>query len=50
MVNKMEITILGIPYRTFKEKISITKMYLKEYKIQDLGGVLYLERKGGVKG
>lgn len=46
----MEVTILGIPYSTFKEKIKLTKKYLKKYNITDLGGVLYMEKKGGVKG
>lgn len=41
----MEVTILGIPYRNFKEKIGLTKKYSTRYKIQDLGGVLYMERK-----
>lgn len=41
----MEVTILGIPYRNFKHRIQLTKKYIKNYKIQDLGGVLYLEKK-----
>lgn len=44
----MEITILGIPYKNFKEKIRLTKEYKNKYFITDLGGVLYMERKGGL--
>ena len=34
--------VLAIPYKNFKHKIRLTKKYLKEYNIQDLGGVLYM--------
>lgn len=37
--------ILGLPYRNFKHKISITKMLERYYHIEDLGGVIYATRK-----
>lgn len=37
--------IIALPYKTFKERIRLTKKHLKNYKIEDLGGVLYLERR-----
>jgi len=39
------VKIIAIPYKTFKQKIRITKEYSKRYKIEDLGGILYMERK-----
>ncbi|EDS77343.1 hypothetical protein CBC_A0793 [Clostridium botulinum C str. Eklund] len=39
------IKVIAIPYRTFKEKIKLTKRFRNGYRIQDLGGVLYMERK-----
>lgn len=39
------IEVIAIPYRNFKHKIRITKRFLKDYKIQDLGGILYMERR-----
>ena len=38
-------SIIAIPYKNFKHKIKITKKYLKDYMIQDLGGVLYLTER-----
>lgn len=39
------VKIVALPYKTFKERIRLTKQYEKKYKIEDLGGVLYMERK-----
>jgi len=39
------VKVVAIPYRTFKERIRITKQYEKKYNIVDLGRVLYMERK-----
>lgn len=37
--------IIAIPYRTFKQRIQLTKKYLKEYTVEDLGGVLYMKKR-----
>lgn len=37
--------VIAIPYKTFKQKIRLTKKYLKEYNIQDLGGILYMQKR-----
>ncbi|MCT8978294.1 flavoprotein [Clostridium sp. CX1] len=37
--------VIAIPYKSFKEKIRLTKRYTKYYFIEDLGGVLYMERR-----
>lgn len=37
--------ILAIPYKNFRHKIRLTKRYLENYKIEDLGGVLYMEKR-----
>jgi hypothetical protein len=42
------IIILVEPYKNFKQKISLTKKYMNQYKVEDLGGILYLEKKGVV--
>lgn len=39
------VKIIVIPYKSFKQKIRLTKEYSTRYKIQDLGGVLYMERR-----
>lgn len=39
------LTIIAIPYKTFKEKIKLTKEYSRNYYIEDLNGVLYMESK-----
>lgn len=41
---------MGLPYKTFKEKIRFTKHFEKYYHVQDFPidlkrGVLYMERK-----
>lgn len=36
---------MAIPYKKFKEKIQLVKKYERKYKIEDLGGVLYMERR-----
>jgi len=37
--------VLAIPYKSFKKKIRLTKRYSRRYKIQDLGGILYMTEK-----
>jgi hypothetical protein len=37
--------VMAIPYKNFKQKIRLSKKYLKEYKVEDLGGVLYMEKR-----
>lgn len=41
--------IMAIPYKNFKERMRITKLYLDKYKIEDFGnglnGILYMELK-----
>lgn len=39
------VKIIAIPYNTFKQRIRVTKEYERRYKIEDLGGVLYMERR-----
>lgn len=39
------VKIIAIPYKTFKQRIRVTKEYERRYKIEDLGGVLYMERR-----
>ena len=39
------LTIIAISYKTFKEKIKLTKEYSRNYYIEDLGGVLYMESR-----
>lgn len=36
---------MAIPYKSFKEKIRLTKRYLGKYHIEDWDGVLYMELK-----
>lgn len=43
--NAQRMRIIALPYRSFKERIRITKRYERRYKITDLGGLLYMERK-----
>lgn len=37
--------IVAIPYKNFKHKIRLTKKYLGKYKVEDLGNVLYMEKR-----
>jgi hypothetical protein len=39
------MTILGIPYRTFKEKITIVKQYIGVGKVEILKDIVYVELK-----
>lgn len=39
------LVIEVIPYRTFKEKIALTKKLTGNYKYEDLGNLIYIERK-----
>lgn len=41
----MPAKIIAIPYKTFKQKIKLTKKYIKNYRIEDLEGVLYMEKR-----
>ncbi|MBM7869323.1 hypothetical protein JOC70_000792 [Clostridium pascui] len=34
-----------LPYKSFKEKLRLTNKHLETYKIEDLGGILYMERR-----
>lgn len=34
-----------IPYKNLKHKIRIRKKFAKEYKIEELDGILYMERR-----
>lgn len=45
MPKEAQINILAIPYKNFKHRIKLTKRFLNRYMIQDLGGVLYMERR-----
>jgi hypothetical protein len=39
------IKAMIIPYKNFKERIRLTKKYLKNYYIENLDGYLYLVRR-----
>lgn len=43
-MNKLLKIIEVIPYKTFKQKIKITKSLTGNYIIEDLGNLLYIER------
>lgn len=45
MSKRGEPIAMALPYRSFKERIRLTKKYIKLYTIEDLGGVLYMERR-----
>ncbi|NRY58843.1 hypothetical protein [Clostridium acetobutylicum] len=36
---------VGLPYKDHKQRVQLTKKYLKDYYVSDLGGVLYMERR-----
>lgn len=40
-----KIRVLVLRYKSFKERISITKKYEKDYKIENLGQFLYMVRR-----
>lgn len=51
---ELKIKVIGLPYRSFKQRIRITKHFERDYSIQNLSsngvqGVLYMERKEGIK-
>jgi hypothetical protein len=41
----MGMTILGIPYKTFKEKITIVKQYIRVGRVEILKDIVYVEIK-----
>lgn len=45
MRREVGISVIAIPYKNFKHKIKLTKKFINKYKIEDLGGVLYMERR-----
>lgn len=45
---RIKIDAIAIPYKSFKHKIKLTKKYIKLYTIEDLGGVLYMERRDNI--
>lgn len=40
-----KVKIIVLPYKTFKERIRLTKRYEKYYVIENLGQFLYMVRK-----
>lgn len=46
---RIKIDAIAIPYKNFKQKIRLTKKYIKLYTIEDLGGVLYMERRDNIE-
>ncbi|KHD34200.1 flavoprotein [Clostridium acetobutylicum] len=36
---------VGLPYKDHKQRVQLTKKYLKDYYVSDLGGILYMERR-----
>ncbi|MBY6756401.1 hypothetical protein HYH82_03595 [Clostridium botulinum] len=40
-----KVKVMVLPYKTFKERIRLTKRYEKDYKIENLGQFLYMVRR-----
>lgn len=49
MSKRGEPIAMALPYRSFKERIRLTKKYIRIYTIEDLGGVLYMERRDNIE-
>lgn len=45
MSKRGEPMAMALPYKSFKQKIALTNKYLKKYRIEDLNGFLYMERR-----
>lgn len=46
MSKRGEPIAMALPYKSFKQKIALINKYLGKYRIEDLGGILYMERRG----
>ncbi|EJO5347161.1 hypothetical protein NRP93_001234 [Clostridium botulinum] len=40
-----KVKVIVLPYKTFKERIRLTKYYYKNYKIENMNGYLYMVRR-----
>ncbi|MCR1933547.1 hypothetical protein NSA27_02370 [Clostridium tepidum] len=40
-----KVKVIVLPYKTFKERIRLTKRYKKDYVIKNMGGFLYMVRR-----
>lgn len=45
MGSNSKIRVLVLPYKNFKQRIRFTKMYEKNYKIENMDGYLYMVRR-----
>ncbi|AUM99611.1 hypothetical protein [Clostridium botulinum] len=40
-----KVKVIVLPYKTFKERIRLTKRYEKYYVIENMSGFLYMVRR-----
>ncbi|MGJ0908875.1 hypothetical protein [Clostridium botulinum] len=40
-----KVKVIVLPYKTFKERIRLTKRYERDYSIENMNGFLYMVRR-----